>query len=207
MSSFSICVIFRDIWSSIATNEVRKTEPRLTDLLKNVTEKSLGITARLSVVKKLMEGILSDTIYMHLERHALNRDSQRGKLCLSKLIWGFFLKRLQRLMRAVQWTLHFSKAFDKVPHDRLRWKVRSHVTQGEPAKWYKIGLKAGKSYGRGWFSDWRPVTSVVQFWFTDITYILNLDENVGGIVHKFADDTTIGDTLSGLWRCQWAEEL
>ena len=31
--------------------------------------------------------------------------------------------------------MDFSKALDKVPHDRLLWKVRSHGIQGELANW------------------------------------------------------------------------
>eukprot|EP00061_Rhincodon_typus_P001378 g14633.t1 len=72
------------------------------------------------------------------------------------------------------------------------------------------------------FSDWRPVTSgVPQGSVLDpllfITYINDLDVNIGGMLSKFADDTKIGDAVvseEGYFRIQqdldqmgrWAEE-
>ena len=84
------------------------------------------------VVGKLLERVLRDRIYDHLERYSLIRDSQhgfvRGKSCLTSLIE--FFEEVTRYVdegRAVDVVyMDFSKAFDKVPHGRLMKKVRRH---------------------------------------------------------------------------------
>ncbi|PJG60108.1 RNA-directed DNA polymerase, partial [Aeromonas cavernicola] len=78
-----------------------------------------------SVVGKLMEGILRDSIYTYLEGQDLIRSSQhgfvRGRSCMTNLIE--FFEEVTRNVdegKAVDVVyMDFSKAFDKVPHGRL----------------------------------------------------------------------------------------
>ena len=95
--------------------------------------------------------------------------------------------------------MEFSKAFDKVPHGRLLHKVKSHRIQGEVAKWIQNWLddRGQRVAVEGYFSNWRPVTSAVPRGsvlgpLLFVIYINDLDENIGGMVSKFADDTKIG---------------
>ena len=82
-----------------------------------------------SVVGKLLEGILRDRIYRHLETQGLIRDSQHGfmsgKSCLTNLIEFFegVTKKIDECSAVDVVYMDFSKAFDKVPHGRLLHKV------------------------------------------------------------------------------------
>ena len=98
--------------------------------------------------------------------------------------------------------MDFSKAFDKVSHGRLLHKVKSHGIQGEVAKWIQNCLddRSQRVIVEGCFSNWRPMTSGVPQGsvlgpLIFVIYINDLDENLGGIVSKFADDTKIGDIV------------
>ena len=77
---------------------------------------------------KLLEGILRDRIYRHLETQGLIRDSQHGfvsgKSCLTNLIEFFegATKKVDEGSAVDVVNMDFSKAFDKVPHGRLLHK-------------------------------------------------------------------------------------
>ena len=94
-----------------------------------------------SAVGKLLEGILSDRIYRHLERQGLIRDSQHGfvsgKSCLTNLIEFFegVTKKVDEGSAVDVVYMDFSQAFDKVPHGSLLHLVQSHTIKGEVAKW------------------------------------------------------------------------
>ena len=99
-----------------------------------------------SGVGKLLEGILRDRIYRHLERQVLIRDSQHGfvsgKSCLTNLIELFegVTKKVDEGTAVDVVYMDFSKAFDKVPHGRLLHQVNSHGIQGEVSKWIQNWL-------------------------------------------------------------------
>ena len=94
-----------------------------------------------SVVGKLMEKVLRNRTYAHLERCSLIRDSQhgfvKGKSCLTNLIEFFeVVTKCVDEDRAVDVVyMDFSKAFDKVPHGRLMKKVRRCGIEGHLADW------------------------------------------------------------------------
>ena len=82
------------------------------------------------VLCKVMESILRDSLVLHLSQHSLIRSSQHGfmakKSCLTNLLE--FLEEHSSLVdkgHAVDIVyLDFSKAFDKVPHQRLLLKCQ-----------------------------------------------------------------------------------
>ena len=91
-----------------------------------------------SVVGKVLERIIRDRIYNHLERNNLIRDSQhgfvKGRSCLTNLI-EFFEKVTKEVDegKAVDDVVYmdFSKAFDKAPHGKLLQKIRTHGIEGD----------------------------------------------------------------------------
>jgi len=109
----------------------------------------------------------------HAETNELIRDSQhgfrKGRSCLSNL-----LRLLVFLDKVTKYIddgysinviyLHFAKAFDKVPHQRLMDKLKSHGIYGKVFNWIESWLtnRRQRVSIQGKFSNWIPVTSGVQ---------------------------------------------
>ncbi len=83
-----------------------------------------------SVVGKMLENMTRDKIVSYLERHSLIRDSQHGfrhkRSCLSDLLtFHNDLFNVHDISRSIDIVyLDFQKAFDKVSHNKLMFKVR-----------------------------------------------------------------------------------
>ena len=98
------------------------------------------------MVGELLERILRDRIYSHLEISGHISERQhgfvKGRSCLTNLIE--FFEEVTKMIdegRAVGVVyMDFSKAFDKVPHGRLVQKVKSHGIKGELARWIQNWL-------------------------------------------------------------------
>ena len=90
-----------------------------------------------SVVCKLMESIIRDQLVTFLEENNLVKNSQHGfrnkRSCLTNLL-DFYneVYNVYDETKAVDVIyLDFQKAFDKVPHQRLLKKVKSHGVEGK----------------------------------------------------------------------------
>ena len=99
--------------------------------------------------------------------------------------------------------LDFQKAFDKVPHQRLILKLKSHgmgnsiincltdrkqrvVVDGEVSSWKSVLSGVTQGYVLG------PILFLV--------YINDLEEGVTGSIFKFADDSKLFRKKLGNWR-------
>jgi hypothetical protein len=116
-----------------------------------------------------MEGLLKDHIVTHLERNRLIRSTQhgfmRGRSCATNLL-EFFEKVTSELDKGEAIDvicLDFAKAFDTVPHERLKKKLKVHGLGGEVLDWIAAWLAGRKQRVvlNGKESSWEEVLSGV----------------------------------------------
>ena len=175
-----------------------------------------------SVICRLMESILRDTIVEHLKSNNLIRSSQHGfmphRSCLTNLLE--FLEVVTKLIdegHSVDLLyLDFARAFDKVPHARLMMKVRAHGITGKIADWIEQWLTNRKQRVvlNGTASEWADVTSGVPqgsvlgptLFIIFINDIDNAVDTISILLKKFADDTKLGLVVDQYEQCMQVQK-
>ena len=100
--------------------------------------------------------------------------------------------------------LDFQKAFDKVPHQRLILKLKSHGIGISIINWIEQWLtdRRQRVVVDGEVSNWKPVLSGVPQGsvlgsILFLIYINDLEEGVTSKILKFADDTKLVRKIKG----------
>jgi len=164
-----------------------------------------------SVVGKIAEGFIKDSIVHHLEKFKLLKDSQHGFLsgrsCLTNLIDFFDIvtEKLDQGHDVDLIYLDFAKAFDKVPYLRLLKKLESHGICGNLLNWVKTWLSNRRQRVgvEGEYSGWAAVSSGVPQGsvlgpILFLIYINDIDVDLISKIFKFADDSKLLNSVNNL---------
>ena len=159
-----------------------------------------------SVVAKICEKIIKQVWTRHLEEYEVITERQfgfrAGRSCLTNLLC-FYSRVIDVVQERDGWAdaiyLDLRKAFDKVPHQRLLWKLKTFGRLGDgPLKWMEDFLtnRLMRTSIRNGKSSWRRVTSGVPqgsvlapIMFA--IYINDMIEGVNSYMTLFADDAKI----------------
>ena len=168
---------------------------------KSVNYRPVSLT---SVICKLLETIIRDHMMDFLIKHNLINPSQHGFL-KSKIMPNKFVMFFGKITKWVDdgspvdvINLDFQKPFDKVPHQRLILKLKSHGMGNSIVNWIEQWLTDRKQrvVVDGEVSSWKSVLSGVPQGsvlgpILFLVYINDLEEGVTGKILKFADDTKL----------------
>ena len=156
------------------------------------------------ICSKLMEHIVVSNMMTHLESTGSLSERQHGfrakRSCETQLV-DFVHQLTSHLEQGQQVDaviMDFSKAFDKVAHNRLLYKLDRMGIRGEAQEWVKQFLSGRRQrvVVEGVSSETAPVTSGVPQGsvlrpILFLIYINDLPDAVSSEVRMFADDTII----------------
>ena len=168
---------------------------------KSINYRPVSLT---SVICKLLETIIRDHMMDFLITYQLINPSQYGflkaRFCLTNVLCFFeeITKWVDEGSPVDVIFLDFQKAFDKVPHQRLILKLKSHGMGNSVINWIERWLtdRRQRVVVDGEFSSWKSVLSGVPQGsvlgpIIFLVYIHDLEDGVTGSILKFADDTKL----------------
>ena len=216
MVASELAPVLRDLFqSSVNTGEVptQWKEANITALFKKGSRADASNYRPVSltvVVCKILEHIVHSHVMGHLERYNILTDQQHGfrakrstetQLILTNHDIARELNSKREVDVAI---LDFSKAFDKVPHQRLFYKLSHYGITGSLLKWVESFLtgRSQRVLVDGQASDPAAVTSGVPqgtvtgpLWF--LLYINDLPNRLRSTCRLFADDCLLYTPIDG----------
>ena len=172
-----------------------------------------------SVVCKLLESLLRDHMIDFLEKHNLLKDTQpgflKGRSCLTNLLeyTEIISKWVDDGSPVDVIYLDFQKAFDKVPHQRLLIKLKSHGMGVNIITWIQNWLtdRRQRVSVEGETSAWTAVhigvpQGSVLGPLLFLVYINDLEDGVASNILKFADDTKIFRRVQTRQECRTLQD-
>jgi hypothetical protein len=174
------------------------------------------------VTCKMLEHIICSSIHKHLEKHRILTDAQHGfrkkQSCESQLILTVqdLAKSMDPSEQIDLILLDFSKAFDKVPHERLLYKAQYYGIDGSTLLWIRDFLSSrnqrvlieGQSLQTSPVCSGVPQGSVIG----PLMFLLFINDHPDYVkscnVRLFADDSycigeSIGHQTCNRFRTRW----
>ena len=161
------------------------------------------------VLCKVMEHIVTSQLVKHFNNHNILYELQHGfrekRSCETQLIMltHELLQNMQKGKQTDLILLDFSKAFDKVSHEKLIYKLHNYGVKGKTLTWIKSFLdnRSQTVVVDGKQSRTAPVTSGVPQGsvlgpILFLAYINDLPDNITSQVRLFADDTVVYAAIS-----------
>ena len=161
------------------------------------------------VLCKVMEHIVTSQLVKHFNNHNILYELQHGfrekRSCETQLIMltHELLQNMQKGKQTDLILLDFSKAFDKVSHEKLIYKLHNYGVKGKTLTWIKSFLdnRTQTVVVDGKQSRTAPVTSGVPQGsvlgpILFLAYINDLPDNITSQVRLFADDTVVYAAIS-----------
>ena len=197
---------FPDIWKHANVNPTLYIQERRQD-------KSTKLLSLTCISCKLLEHIICSNLIQHLTRHniPLQHGFREKRSCETQLI-EFIHDIAFNMQKGVQndvAVMDFAKAFDKVAHNRLLFKLSSYGVKGNTLGWIGSFLsgRSQKVVLEGKSSTSAPVLSGVPQGSVlgpalFLIYINDLPEYVtNSTVRHFADDTLLYLTIHSTFDC------
>ena len=174
-----------------------------------------------SILCKICEEVIKERWVAHLEEENVFHEGQfgfrKGKSCVSNLLC-FYSRVIDIIQEREGWAdcvyLDLKKAFDKVPHNRLMWKVRRFGgVSGKLAEWMENYLRGRemRTIVRGIKSEWKMVSSGVPQGsvlgpIMFLLYVNDMPIGINSYMNMFADDAKIMRKVKTLEDCNKLQE-
>lgn len=184
-----------------------------------------------SVIGKLMESVIRDSLVKHMMDNQLFCDEQHGfvpgRSCMTQLLVTFEMwsEMLDSGSPVDVVYLDFKKAFDIVPHQRLLRKLEAYGITGKLLLWIRDFLSGRKQrvVANGSLSNWADILSGIPQGsvlgpILFVVFINDLPDAVRSAIKIFADDTKLFRAIQTLedhdilqhdldslvkWSCKW----
>ena len=174
-----------------------------------------------SIVCKICESVIKKYWLKFLEDHKLISNSQfgfrKGRSCVTNLL-SFYSRVTERVQERDGWVdcvyLDLKKAFDKVPHERLLWKLENMGgLSGNILKWMENYLRGRemRTIVKDIKSEWRVVESGVPQGsvlapILFLIFINDMTEGLNSYINLFADDAKLCRVIRNEEDCETLQE-